>query len=55
VQKNTIRLLAAAAHLQIVFPCAARQERAQADKASYPAMASLDQYPIPNQKSELAC
>jgi len=52
MQKNTTRLLATA--VLFVLPCATWQARAHADKASYPAMAPLNQYLIPDPESEIA-
>jgi hypothetical protein len=49
-----VRVIALAFALQIVFADAGRQAVAQDGKAAYPAMASLDQYLISDEKSEIA-
>ena len=54
MQKKMLSALAVAFLAQVVLPCAICQARAQAGKASYPAMAPLDQYLIPDAKSEIA-
>jgi hypothetical protein len=40
--------------VQVVIPGAISQARAQTKKTAYPAMASLDQYLMPDEKSEIA-
>ncbi len=52
MQTKTIRLLALAFLVQIVLPGGICQARAE--KSPYPAMASLDQYLIPDEDSEIA-
>ena len=47
-------LIAFAFLVQVVIPGATSQARAQAKKAPYPAMAPLDQYLMPDEKSEIA-
>ena len=47
-------LIALAFLLLVVIPGATSQAQAQAQKAPYPAMAPLDQYLIPDEKSEIA-
>jgi hypothetical protein len=54
MQKKTLSFLALAFLVQVVLPGATRQARAQAEKASYPAMAPLDQYLMPDRNSEIA-
>src|ERR1700687_624591 len=54
MQKKTLSLLALTFLLQVVVPGATCQAQAQAAKASYPAMAPLDQYLMPDQNSEIA-
>jgi hypothetical protein len=54
MQKKTIRLLALAFLVQVVLPSATWQARAQAEKASYPAMAPLNQFLMPEEDSEIA-
>ena len=54
MRKNLAKIIALAFALQIVLPDAGQQAVAQAGKAAYPAMASLDQYLISNQESEIA-
>jgi hypothetical protein len=53
MKKKTFRLVAFTFLLGI-FSCTAWQALAQAEKASYPAMAPLDQYMIPNRPAEIA-
>ena len=48
------RLIALAVLVQVVIPGTLSQARAQAKQAPYPAMAPLDQYLVPDQKSEVA-
>src|SRR6266436_748245 len=47
-------LIASAFLLLVVIPGATSQARAQAQQAPYPAMAALDQYLMPDEKSEIA-
>ena len=47
-------LIAFALLVPVVIPGTASQARAQARKPPYPAMASLDQYLMPDEKSEIA-
>ena len=54
MQKKTISFLALAFLLHVVLPGAICQARAQAEKASYPAMAPLDRYLMPDGNSEIA-
>ena len=54
MQKKTFTLLALAFLILVVIPGATSQARAQAQKAPYPAMAPLDQYLMPDEKSEIA-
>ena len=54
MQKKMLGFLALALLVQAALPSATRQARAQAEKASYPAMAPLDQYLMPDQNSEIA-
>ena len=49
-----VKIVALAFALQIVLPQASRQALAQAGKAAYPVMAPLDQYLMPDEKSEIA-
>jgi hypothetical protein len=52
--KKTLSVLAVAFLVQVVLPNTIAQVRAQAKKASYPAMAPLDQYLIPDRTAEIA-
>jgi hypothetical protein len=54
MQKKTFRSLALIFTLQAVLPGAACLAEAQAEKAPYPAMASVDQYLAPDENSEIA-
>jgi hypothetical protein len=54
MQKKTLTFLALAFLMKTVLPSTIFQARAQAGKASYPAMAPLDQYLIPEANSEIA-
>ena len=54
MQKKTLSFLAFTFLVQIVLPGAISQARAQAEKASYPAMAPLEQYLIRDGDSEIA-
>ena len=54
MRKNQGKIIVLAFALQIVLPEAGRQAFAQAGKPAYPAMAPLDQYLIPDEKSEIA-
>jgi hypothetical protein len=47
-------LIALAFLIQAVIPAATPQARAQAQKSPYPAMAGLNQYLMPDEKSEIA-
>ena len=54
MRKNHVKIIALAFALQIVLPDAGGRAVAQAEKAAYAAMAPLDQYLIPDEKSEIA-
>ena len=54
MQKKTLRFLALAFLAAVVLPGATCNAPAQAEKASYRAMAPLDQYLIPDGNSEIA-
>jgi hypothetical protein len=54
MQQKTIKLIALALVVQLVVLGATCQAQAQAEKASYPAMAPLDQYLMPDANSEIA-
>ena len=54
MQKKTLSFLAFAFLAALVLLGATRQAGAQAEKASYPAMAPLDQYLIPEGITEIA-
>ncbi len=54
MRKNHFKIIALAFALQIVLPHAARQAVAQAGKAVYPVMAPMNQYLIPDEKTEIA-
>ena len=54
MQKKALRFLASAFLVAVVLLGATSQARAQAEKASYPAMAPLDQYLIADGNSEIA-
>src|SRR4029077_15254841 len=54
MQKKTLSFLALAFFVQIVLPGATCQARGQAEKASYPELAPLDQYLIHDVNSEIA-
>ncbi len=54
MQKKTLSFLALAFLAAVVLPGATCRARAQAEKASYPAMAPLDQYLMPDENSEIA-
>ena len=54
MQKKTLSFLAFTFLVQIVLPGAISQATAQAEKASYPAMAPLEQYLIRDGDSEIA-
>jgi hypothetical protein len=47
-------LVALAFLIQVVTPGATSQAQAQAQKTPYPAMAPLNQYLMPDEKSEIA-
>jgi hypothetical protein len=52
--KKHAKIIAFALALQILLPAAGRQAAAQTGNAAYPAMAPLDQYLIPDEKTEVA-
>jgi hypothetical protein len=54
MQKKTLSFLALAFLVHSGLPGVTCQARAQADKASYPTMAPLDQYLMPDGSSEIA-
>jgi hypothetical protein len=54
MQQKTIKLIALAFFVQVVLPGATAQAQAHAEKTSYPAMAPLDQYWMPDGNSEIA-
>jgi hypothetical protein len=54
VRKNRVKILALAVLAQALSPAATWQARAQAQNASYAAMAPLDQYLMPDENSEIA-
>jgi len=54
MRKNDFKLVAIVFLVQLCLAGAARQARAQAEKAAYPAMASVDEYLIADQNSEIA-
>lgn len=54
MRKNHAVIIALAIGLHVVLPGAGGQAVAQAAKAAYPAMASLDEYLIPDENSEIA-
>jgi hypothetical protein len=54
MRKSSIKLIASAFLLQVVFPFSNGQAQVQAEPSRYPAMASLDQYLIPSESSEIA-
>src|ERR1700689_658385 len=54
MRKKQVNIIALAFALQFVLPNAGGQAVAQAGKVAYPAMAPLDQYLIPDEKSEIA-
>jgi hypothetical protein len=54
MRKNQVKIIVLAFALQIVLPDPGRQAVAQAGKPAYPAMAPLDQYLMPDEKSEIA-
>jgi hypothetical protein len=49
-----MNLIVLSLFVQVVIPGAISQARAQTKKTAYPAMASLDQYLMPDEKSEIA-
>ena len=53
MQQKTIKLIALAFLVQVVLPGTTCQAQAHAEKASYPAMAPLDQYLMPDRNSEI--
>ncbi len=54
MQKKTLTFLASAFLVQVLLPSAICQARPQAEKTSYPAMAPLAQYLMPDENSEIA-
>jgi hypothetical protein len=54
MRKNHVKIVALAFALQMVLPAAGAQAVAQPGKAAYAAMASLEQYLISDEKSEIA-
>jgi hypothetical protein len=52
--KNHVKIIALAFLAPVVLACPSCPARAQAAKASYPAMAPLDQYLMPDEKAEIA-
>jgi hypothetical protein len=54
MRKNQVKIIVLAFALQIVLPDAGRQAVAQAGNPTYPAMAPLDRYLIPDENSEIA-
>jgi hypothetical protein len=54
MQKHTLGFLTLAFLAQALTTCATSPARAQTQKPSYPAMAKLDQYLIPDRNSEIA-
>ncbi|MGB2622868.1 MAG: hypothetical protein WA857_16190 [Candidatus Acidiferrum sp.] len=54
MQKKTLSFLALAFLVPFLLPGATYPARSQAEKASYPAMAPLDQYLMPDENSEIA-
>jgi hypothetical protein len=54
VQKHTLRFFVLAFLVQAALPGAYRQARAQAQNASYPTKASVSEYLIPDENSEIA-
>lgn len=54
MRTNPVRIMVLAFALAIVSPDAGGQAVVQAGSAAYPAMASLDQYLIPDENSEIA-
>ena len=54
MQQKIIKLIALAFLVQVVVLSATYQAEAQAEKASYPAMAPLEQYLMPDANSEIA-
>jgi len=54
MQKKTLSFLVLAFLVQVMLPGPTFLARAQAEKASYAAMAALDQYLLPDGNSEIA-
>lgn len=54
MKQKLIQLTALTFLMQVVLACATCQAQAAAEKASYPAMAPLDQYLMPDANSEIA-
>ncbi len=54
MQQKTIQLIVLALFAQVVLACAIGQAQAPAEKASYPAMAALEQYLMTDENAEIA-
>src|ERR1700686_5823600 len=54
MRKRSIKLIASAFLLQVVFPCSNGRAQVRAEKVRYPAMAPLDQYLMPSESAEIA-
>ena len=54
MQRKTVAQIALALLVQVVLACAICQSQAPAEKPSYPAMAPLEQYLMPDGNSEIA-
>jgi hypothetical protein len=54
MQKNSVKIIALAFLVQAGLTGATLQAQAQAEKATYPAMAPLDEYLMPDENSEIA-
>ncbi len=54
MRKNHVKIIASVVLVLVGLPRVACKAQAQAEKASYPAMAQLDQYLIADQNSEIA-
>jgi len=54
MQKNRFELITLVLLVQVGLPATTRQAVAQAEKVPYPAMASVDEYLIADQKTEIA-
>ncbi len=53
MQKKTLGFFVSVFLLQVALPGALRQARAQAEKTSYPAMAPVDEYLMPDENAEI--